>query len=121
MVVSGSSDSSVRLWNLDSGKGSFILREKNLEQIASLVIAAKSGYIIAGSYDNAIRMWQISSGKLVKVLKGHKDWVKTISIYEPPEGETCDPLLLSGSFDSTIKIWESKKKSSSLLKRFGKK
>jgi len=52
-------------------------------------------------------------------LKGHKDWVNCLDIYEPED----TPLLISGSYDHTVKIWENKKKGSGggLRKMFGKK
>ena len=42
------------------------------------------------------------SGKIIKILKGHKDLVLCVSI------SSDSKLIISGSFDKTIKIWEIK-------------
>jgi len=93
--------------------------EKKLSEVSSVLLGIKSGLVLAGSYDSAIRAWELNSGKLVKTLKGHKDLVNCLDIYEPED----TPLLISGSYDHTVKIWENKKKGSGggLRKMFGKK
>ncbi|NQT34894.1 caspase family protein, partial [bacterium] len=53
----------------------------------------------SGSVDNTIKLWSITDGRCLKTLKGHEDWVRSVSF--SPDGS----LLASGSNDHTIKLW----------------
>lgn len=62
----------------------------------------KGNTIYTGGKDDVIKKWDYKSGKCVKTLKGHKEAVRTLSI-------SSNGLLISGSEDKTVKLWENDK------------
>ena len=67
------------------GCGSIILNEK---------------VIISGDlYSNRIYFWNFKSGKKIKTLSGHDYGIFSLAINQGKH------YLISGSFDSTIKLW----------------
>ena len=49
--------------------------------------------------DNAIKLFDITKMKVVEVLKGHRDWVNSVSF-------SSENLLASGSEDKTVRLWD---------------
>ena len=56
-------------------------------------------FIVSGSEDNLVRIFDSRSDTLLHKLKGHTDWVKSVSL--SPDCKT----LVSASLDGTIKWW----------------
>jgi F-box and WD-40 domain protein 1/11 len=50
---------------------------------------------MTGSNDKSIRIWDPNSGECLKILKGHKDLVRTLA-YDAIRGR-----VFSGSYDKT--------------------
>ncbi|MHA1301825.1 MAG: WD40 repeat domain-containing protein, partial [Candidatus Helarchaeota archaeon] len=104
--VSGSRDSKIRIWELESAK---LIRtlEGHVGQINSIVISRDGKYIISGSSgetilgrSNTVNLWELNSGNLIKILIGHKKGVFSVAI--SPNGN----YIVSGSEDGSIKIWD---------------
>ncbi|MEA5519495.1 hypothetical protein [Limnoraphis robusta] len=55
--------------------------------------------IVSGSYDNTIKVWNLETGAEIRTLKGHDDYVFSVSISNDSK------TIVSGSSDSTIKVW----------------
>ena len=77
LIISGSWDKTIRIWELDSGKCL-----KTLEGHTNFVrsVAIKYNLIISGSDDNTIRIWDIDSGVCLKTLEGHTYCVYSVAI-----------------------------------------
>jgi len=97
-IVSGSSDNTVRLWNVSLGE--FIKELKgHTKPVLSVSWSSDGLNIVSGSADNTVRIWNVSSGEFIKELKGHTDSVSSVS---------CSPYgnsIVSGSSDNTVRIW----------------
>ncbi|MGK7932234.1 MAG: caspase family protein [Microcystaceae cyanobacterium] len=52
------------------------------------------------TYGYKVRIWDYQTGKLVRTLKGHSSWVRSVAI--SGDGQT----VVSGSRDNTVKVWE---------------
>ncbi|CAG8520389.1 6639_t:CDS:10 [Dentiscutata erythropus] len=111
-IVSGSSDNTIRIWDIESAKVKGILtgHESRIWDISSnkngSMISSASGdgtiknHIVTGGYDKKIRLYDVSTGKLVKIFTGHQLSVSK-TIFNP-----LGNLIISGSKDNTIKFWD---------------
>ncbi len=98
-LASGSHDSTIKIWDLNSGT---ILREMKATGPSSVVyniVLLKNKSQLASSYwDGVIRVWDYDTGRLVQELFGHTNRVFQLRLLE-------NGNLISCSDDNTIKIW----------------
>jgi WD40 domain-containing protein len=70
LVVSGSYDRTIRVWNRTSGE---LLR--NLTQhsgpVNALVFEPKGSRFLSASDDRTVRLWDASTGRLFRIVRGH--------------------------------------------------
>ncbi|KAG1086888.1 hypothetical protein G6F42_020819 [Rhizopus arrhizus] len=111
LIVTGSRDFSIRVWNLPDveteaeqyvGEGAnpwfkFLL-VGHTNSVRS--IAAHGNTLVSGSYDNTVVVWNLETGRLLHRMEGHTSNVYSVVI-DPPR-QQC----MSGSMDSTIYIWD---------------
>jgi len=98
-LVSGSSDKTVKLWDVQTG-GVVKTFHGHTDEILSVSISVGNTIIASGSRDETIHLWNIGTGEC-NVIKGHNDNVTTVS-FSP----TNPQLLLSASDDGTVQKWD---------------
>ncbi|SPO28971.1 related to UTP15 - nucleolar protein, component of the small subunit processome [Ustilago trichophora] len=59
--------------------------------------------IMSASDDRTVRLWDVPEQKAVHVFEGHDDYVRS-SVFSPDN----PALMLSGSYDSTVKLWDAR-------------
>ncbi len=99
LAVSGSSDKTVRIWNLEERKQVHVLDEHEA-RVHAVGISNDGAIAISGSEDQTARLWEVASGKCIKVLKGHIKAVEAVAI--SGDGK----LALSGGSDNVLKLWD---------------
>ena len=99
-LVSGSHDSSVRMWNLRDGSSKVMPATGDPNIFFSVAFSPDGRHIAAGDFDNTLWIWDTRMHKLVAKWRGHTHRVTCIEF--TPDGQR----LMSGSRDQTIKYWD---------------
>nr|XP_031861466.1 uncharacterized protein CI109_003070 [Kwoniella shandongensis]KAA5528538.1 hypothetical protein CI109_003070 [Kwoniella shandongensis] len=94
VLITGSYDRSVRVWNLDSGEEVRVLRGHTR---AVRALQFDQMLLFTGAMDGTVRMWNWRAGECLRVMDGHSDGVISLNYN--------GYLLASGSADSTIQVW----------------
>ncbi|MBF0516940.1 MAG: WD40 repeat domain-containing protein, partial [Nitrospirae bacterium] len=98
-VVSAGSDSTIRIWNITTGKCLTTMsgHEGAINHIAKL---DNSSHILTSSEDMTIRLWDIVAGKHIRSFSGHCGAVTAAAFM--PNGRD----FISGSADNTLCRWD---------------
>ncbi|MCF3600373.1 hypothetical protein L2E71_20105 [Planktothrix agardhii 1032] len=99
ILVSGSDDKTITIWDLSTGQELRTLTGHS-ESVNSVAISPDGQTLLSGSRDNTIKIWQLSTGEELRTLTGHSESVNSVAI--SPDGQ----ILVSGSDDKTITIWD---------------
>ncbi|KAL7064188.1 hypothetical protein AAHC03_04565 [Spirometra sp. Aus1] len=98
LLISGSSDSSVRLWDLSTGECLHTLRHHSE---AVLHLRFRNNILVTCSKDRSIAVWDMGPYpqdiQLRQVLAGHRAAVNVVDFDEK--------FIVSASGDRTIKVW----------------
>lgn len=114
-LLTGSSDSSIKIWEAQRGDVNDELKEFQTISLQgwyplSIAIAfLPSSEVITlaiGGTDRKVHIWTRSDGPFIRsvTLSGHEDWIRALAFQAPSTPD--DPLVLaSGSQDGTIRLW----------------
>jgi WD40 repeat protein len=103
IIASGSSDRTIKMWQLQTGKKIRHLGRwfsGHTESVWTLAFSPDGQTLASGSWDNTIQLWEVSTGKKIRTINAHANWVNSITF--SPDGQ----LLASASADCTIKLWQ---------------
>lgn len=114
LIVTGSRDFSIRVWNLpnveeETESDEPYIGEANNPWFKFLLfghtnsvrsIAAHGNTLVSGSYDNTVAVWNLETGRMVHRMEGHTSNVYAVVI--DPIRHQC----MSGSMDSTVYVWD---------------
>jgi uncharacterized delta-60 repeat protein len=97
-VVSGSWDTTVAVWDLETGAP---IRRLTGHQasVRSVAVSPDGRSIVSGSQDDTVAVWDLESGTQIHRLSGHQDWVWSVAV--SPDGRR----IVSGSSDNTVAVW----------------
>ena len=101
-LVSGSADSTLRIWDLESGECLRMLRGHR-RGVICLALSLDGRTLVSGGTDGTLRVWDINSGECLRILEGHREregWVTSVAL--TPDGRQ----VVSGSWDCTLRVWE---------------
>jgi len=99
LAASGSGDSLVKLWNLDSA---VCIREFDGHErgLACVQFSQDAQMIVSGGNDDVICIWNANTGECIKRLSGHKHLIRALHL------DSDNGRLVSASYDMSIKVYD---------------
>jgi serine/threonine protein kinase len=99
VVLTGSQDKTVRLWNAATGEsiGPLLAHQGPVKAVA---FSPDGRIVLTGRDDNTARLWDATTGKPIGPPLAHQDAVRAVA-FSPD-----DKTLLTGSSDKTARLWD---------------
>ncbi len=97
ILVSGSYDSTVRVWRISTGEALHVLHG-HTQRVYSVVLDTKRNRCISGSMDSLVKIWDLDTGACLHTLEGHALLVGLLDLR--------DEKLVSAAADSTLRVWD---------------
>ena len=97
-LISGSYDSTIRLWNLHT-KTCFGVYKGHFCPVLCVKFSPLCHYFASGGCDKTARLWTINSGGCLRMFVGHLSDVEIVDFH--PNGL----YLLTSANDKTIRLW----------------
>ncbi len=98
-AISGSSDNTLKVWDLETGVEVRTL-QGHTGYVYAVTVTPDSRFAISGSSDNTLKVWDLETGVEVRTLQGHTYWIRSVTV--TPDSR----FAISGSSDNTLKVWD---------------
>ncbi|CAG9565072.1 unnamed protein product [Danaus chrysippus] len=104
-LASAGFDRQILLWNVYGQCDNVMVMKGHTGAIMELCFSPDGAHMYTCATDNTVAVWDVPTGVRIKKLKGHANFVNSVS------GARRGPeLLVSASDDSTIKLWDARKR-----------
>ena len=97
-LASGSTDKTVRLWDLTS-EDEWITLQKHTGWTNVLAFSTDGKMLASGSTDKTVQLWNTTTGESLTTFTGHINGITALAF--SPDGT----MLVSGSADGMIRFW----------------
>ncbi|MBC1281095.1 hypothetical protein GNF10_35520, partial [Nostoc sp. UCD121] len=98
-LISGSSDNTVKVWNLTTG-AEILTFTGHSAPVNTVAITPDGKRVISGSSDNTVKVWNLTTGAEILTFTGHSSPVTSVAI-------TFDgKRVISASIVDPIKVWD---------------
>ena len=111
-ILTGSDDAHIDIYDTRSGAA---LRRLAGHEGGVWALEYYGDLLVSGSTDRSVRVWDMRNGRNLHVFQGHTSTVRCLQILLPAKiGEYADgtpimmpkqPLIITGSRDSTCRVW----------------
>lgn len=98
LVVTGSDDGTIKLW--DQRRRPYISSLANKYQVTAVCYGATTETVITAGLDNTVKVWDTRKLGVVHEMRGHTDTVTGLRL--SPDGNH----VLSNGMDNTVRMWD---------------
>lgn len=98
-AASGSMDTTVKIWDLETGACRTTLKG-HTDAVRSVAITPDGARILSASFDRSLYVWDASSGRKLAKLDGHTNVIWSVAALRD------NARALSGGFDKTLRLWD---------------
>ncbi|WP_282560934.1 DnaJ domain-containing protein [Trichothermofontia sichuanensis] len=98
ILASGSWDTQVYLWNLQTGQPFFTLAGHS-DQVWSVAFSPDGQILASAGKDGTIKLWYVRDSSLIRTLTGHNSSIQTLAI-----SPDCK-VLISGDAEGKVCFW----------------
>ncbi|KAL2295355.1 LOW QUALITY PROTEIN: hypothetical protein Nmel_017767, partial [Mimus melanotis] len=96
-IITGSHDTSTKLWDLVAGK-THVTLTNHKKSVRAAVLHPRHHTFASGSPDN-IKQWKFPDGKFIQNLSGHNAAMNTLAV-------SSNGVLVSGADNGTVHLWD---------------
>ncbi|AMD21128.1 HEL153Wp [Eremothecium sinecaudum] len=97
--ATGSDDSTIKIWDLASGKLKLTL-QGHIMTVKDICISKRHPYMFSASSDKLIKCWDLEKNSAIREFHGTLSGVNSVDVHP-----TLD-LIMSAGRDSVIRIWD---------------
>ncbi len=90
----------IGLWHIPAGRETAVLSGPE-RAVTGMAFSPNGRRLAAGSQDGIARVWDTATGELLHTLRGHGDWVESVTF--SADGRK---LVSSGLRDHTARVWD---------------
>jgi WD40 repeat protein len=99
LVVTGSDDRGVRVWDAATGALLQTFKEHTGE-VTSVAFSPNGKMLASGAKDSTVRVWDLTKNVILRVFTDHTNDVNSVAF--SPDSKR----LASGSTDNTVRVWD---------------
>jgi WD40 repeat protein len=96
--VTGSSDGTLKIWELDTGNCMCTLNAHH-GGVSAGALVFQDTLLLSGGADGTIRLWRFPSGEMLKAVAMHTGRVRALAVLSGGK------LAASGGYDRHVKVW----------------
>lgn len=111
VIISGSWDGNIKLWNLDGGKkaiGSLTGHESRVKALAAISDHEKDApaILVSGGDDCYIKVWDLGTNECIRTIESHTHFIMDLAICQRRKEDGCgqEYLIVSSSSDKTVLV-----------------
>ncbi|KAJ7875853.1 hypothetical protein B0H13DRAFT_2668785 [Mycena leptocephala] len=97
-IVSGSSEGTVKIWNVMTGEEERVFSGHS-DRVNSVAVSPDGLFIVSGSKDKTVKLWNVATNAEQRTLVGHRARVTSVAF------SSNGSYIVSGSWDLTVRIW----------------
>lgn len=106
LLISGSNDKTIKVWDLNSGD----FRDQltgHTQAVTSLAITSDSQFLASGADDGTVRIWDLKQGQELATLSFHSSLLQPVGFSVQSVAFTPDnKFLVAGGYNNAIKVWK---------------
>lgn len=93
------------IWDVESGQQLYDLSEFQTEPVTCLTVHPETQQIVSGGGSGRVRVWD-HTGRCVRLMEGHTNQVSHVVVHKTNNDKGT--IIISSSYDKTIKLWDSR-------------